>query len=391
MNWFQRLREKLNPAQGVISREEGSQVASTIKINYYTAFKQLEAVNRGVSMIVSGASALDYDIKNKLTDGNSNLRVKQVYNLLNVRPNPYQNVQEFRSACFLDFVLEGNIFIYFDGSFFYHLPSSNVQVVPDPKSFVSHYLYNNEVKFDPTEVIHIKDLNSDSIYRGSSRLQAADSSIKLLSEMKKFQHQFFENGAVPGLALGTDNTLSVNAKNKTLDSWVANYNPKRNGAKRPIIIDSGLKPIKLFDSNFQELEFNQSIKAATNSVLESLGVPALLVEGGNNANISPNLRLFYLETVMPVVRKFVSAMESFTGYDIDAVTYGVQALQPELSQLASYHVSLVNSGVITPDEARAELRYGALPDGEGAKIRVPVNIAGSAVNPSQGGRPPEGE
>jgi hypothetical protein len=84
-------------------------------------------------------------------------------------------------------------------------------------------------------------------------------------------------------------------------------------------------------------------------------------------------------------------MESFTGYDIDAVTYGVQALQPELSQLASYHVSLVNSGVITPDEARAELRYGALPDGEGAKIRVPVNIAGSAVNPSQGGRPPEGE
>ena len=120
-------------------------------------------------------------------------------------------------------------------------------------------------------------------------------------------------------------------------------------------------------------------------ILNALGVPKVLFDGGNNANISPNLRLFYLETVLPVVRSFTSAVERYFGYDIDAITSNVSALQPELKDVAAYLTSLVNGGVITPNEARVELRYDKMTGQD--DIRVPANIAGSAVDPSMGGAP----
>ncbi len=58
--------------------------------------------------------------------------------------------------------------------------------------------------------------------------------------------------------------------------------------------------------------------------------------------------------------------------------------------MANYCVSLVNGGLITPNEARAELRWDKFTgDSSMDEIRIPQNIAGSAVNPSQGGRPRE--
>ena len=66
--------------------------------------------------------------------------------------------------------------------------------------------------------------------------------------MQEFQKGFFENGAVPGLVFTTENTLSTAAKEKTIQYWQQKYNPK-NGGRRPMIVDSGLKPEKLSSSS----------------------------------------------------------------------------------------------------------------------------------------------
>ena len=55
----------------------------------------------------------------------------------------------------------------------------------------------------------------------------------------------------------------------------------------------------------------------------------------------------------------------------------------------TYYTSLVNGGIISPNEAREALGYDAREEAE--DIRVPANIAGSAVNPDEGGRPPQEE
>lgn len=387
MAWYDNILALLknNPAQEVIRYQSGTNIFTDSTIDYKTAFVALETVNRGVSMIVNACASLDFDVKDKAIDGVVNgVRNKTVYNLLNFRPNPYQSINEFRANIFTDFLLEGNIFMYYDGVFLYHLPAASVQIVTDPKTFITKYTYNSIVDFKPDEVIHIKDISSTSIYRGSSRLASADRNIKILYKMQNFQEQFFENGAVAGVVFTTDNTLSQVAKDKTIQQWSAKYSPK-NGAKRPMILDSGLKPSPLSSATFQEMDFDESIKTHDAKILKALGVPPILLDGGNNANISPNLRLFYLETVMPIVNKYTSAIERFFGYDVAAITSNVSSLQPELKDVASYHSTLVNAGILTPNEARVELRYDKLPGSD--ELRIPANIAGSASNPSVGGAP----
>lgn len=377
--------EKLNPAQTIIARQEGTYIGSDYQVSYAQAFDKLECVNRGVSMIVSACSSLDYDIKDKKIEGVvQGVRQKQLNTLLNFTANPYQSSQDFRNNIFTDFVLEGNIFLYWDGVHLYHLPASRVTIETDTKTFVSGYRYMGQVMFKPDEILHIKDLNALSIYRGTSRLQSADRNVKIMYKMQTFQEQFFENGAVTGLIFTSDNTLSQLAKDKTIQNWQTRYSPK-NGARKPMILDSGLKPFSDFTQSFTEMDFDNSIKTHDHKILKALGVPPILLDGGNNANINPNLRLFYLETILPIVVKFTSAVERYFGYDIQPITANVSALQPDLKDIAAYHTTLVNGGIISPNEARTELRYEPKPGAD--DLRIPANIAGSAANPGIGGAP----
>lgn len=393
MNWFTKsadwFREKLNPAQERIAQSEGVYVTTTAKIGYQDAFQRIDVVNRSVNMLVTAASGLDYDVKDKVNDGIiTGIRQKTLNNLLNFRPNPYQSAQEFRQAIFTDLVVEGNVFIHFDGTFLYHLPAINVDILTDMKTFIHGYRYRGLVEFKENEVFHFRDLNPKSVYRGSSRLEAAQTSINVLYSMQQFQEQFFDNGAIFGLVLTTENTLSQVAKEKTINYWMQKYSAKQGG-RRPLILDSGLKPSTIAQTTFNEMEFDQGIKTHSEKIMQAIGIPPILLAGGNNANISPNLRLFYLEAVLPIVRKFSSSLERFFGYDIEPVTSSVSALQPDIKDLAAYHATLVNAGIITPNEARQELRYPTIAGND--SLRIPANIAGSAANPATGGRPSAGK
>jgi HK97 family phage portal protein len=383
------IREKLNPAQERIYTNEGTQVGTDAKLTYTQAFKKLESVNRSVNMLASACASLDYDIKDKLHEGVAiGVRQKSLNTLLNFRPNPYQSAQDFRQALFTDFVLEGNAFVHFDGVFMYHLPASDVEILTSAKTFINGYRFNGTVDFKESEVFYFRDLNSDSIYRGSSRLESAQKSISTLYSMQQFQEQFFDNGAVFGLVLTSENTLSQIAKEKTIQYWLQKYSTKQGG-KRPVILDSGLKPAQVSNQNFKDMDFDLSIKTHSERIMQAIGVPPILMAGGNNANISPNLRLFYLETVMPINRRFISAVERYFGYDVEAITSSVSALQPELKDIAAYHSTLVNAGIITANEAREELRYDKMTGHD--EIRIPANIAGSAADPSQGGKPKDNQ
>jgi len=139
MAWYNNIgewvREKLNPAQEIIRREQGVNIGSAAAFSYRVAFQKLESVNRGTNMLVSACASLDYDVKNKLSsDVMSGIRQKTLLNLLNYNPNPFQSAQEFRTSIFSDLILDGNIFIYYDGAHLYHLPATNVQIQPDEKN-----------------------------------------------------------------------------------------------------------------------------------------------------------------------------------------------------------------------------------------------------------------
>lgn len=392
LDWTVDKFAKLNPAQEYISGGGSVEVNSTEQVvSYQLCYEQIEIVNRAVNMIIDDTSAIKHKVGLQIpgmTPQVTGVRKVTLERLLNKEPNPFQDINSFKRALLLDFVLDGNMFIYWDGKYIYHLPAVNMKVVSDKKTFVNHYEYNGSTKFGVEEIIHVKDNSYKTIYRGSSRLQPALRTMSLIMSMRNFQDNFFKNGAVPGLVLKTPETLNTRLKERLIHEWSARYRPG-SGGKRPIILDGGLTVDAISKMSFQELDFQNAILESEKTILKALGVPPVLVDSGNNANLRPNHRLYYLETIMPIVEKMNSAFERFFGFEVyEDLTY-IEALRPELRDQAQYYTSLVNGGVITPNEARAELGREPLEGHD--EIRVPANIAGSAVDPNQGGRPPEND
>lgn len=380
---------KYNPAQPLISDDQGGDVDSSIAV--YTvskAYETIEVVQRGTNLIADSAAAIRFDMQKKVSEGFSTNAIpkKKVEKLINRVPNPYQNIDTFFRNIIIDMIIEGNAFIYFDGANLYQLPSSKIKIVTDKKTFIKKYVYDEQVDYFPNEIIHIKENSSKSIYRGDSRIKSALNSINVLGSMLDFQKTFFENNAVPGLVLTTPNILSPKIKERLILSWIQKYNPKRGG-KRPMILDGDFKMENLGNTDFRELDFAASIKVHEDKILKALGVPPILLDTGNNANVAPNLKLFYITTVIPIVNKICYALEFYFGYDLKPDISEVLALRPELKDQADFYTKFTNAGIITRNEARAGIRMPRSDDPIADTLYLPANIAGSAVDSSVGGRP----
>ena len=395
MAWYDRFlgierEDKENPAQYIISRDQGLTVDTRENtISYRNAYETLEIVNRGVNMIVDDTAEIPFDVGTKIEGVNpikKSLRRTRVELLLNTEPNPFQDVSTFKRNLIIDLLIDGNIFVYFDGAHLYHLPAEHVTIETDENTYIKKFVYDHSVDYSPSEIIHIKENSFNSIYRGVPRLKPAHRTMMLMQNMRKFQDNFFKNGAVPGLVLKSPNTLSEKIKERMLQAWVARYNPQ-SGGRRPLFLDGGLEVEDLTEINFKNLDFQDGIAANEKIILKALGIPPILMDSGNNANIRPNHRLYYLETILPIVNKIAYAFERYFGFKLDENVSGIPALQPELRDQASYYATLVNTGIMTPNEAREALRFETI---EGFDTpRVTANIAGSAANPEEGGRPVE--
>ena len=388
MAWYHRLlgvEEKLNPAQSYdLGKVESSREHT---VSYERMYEQLEVVNRGVNMIVDDTAEVPavvspFDTFPGIVKG---VKRAKVDTLLNKSPNPFQDVNTFKRNLITDYLLDGNIFIYFDGAHLYHLPADQVKVKADKDTLVEKYSLKL-IDYTPDEIIHIKENSFYSIYRGVSRLKPALRTMQLIASMRRFQDNFFKNGAVPGLVLKSPNTLSDKIKDRMIVAWQQRYRPD-TGGRRPLVLDGGIEIDSFSQTNFKDLDFQNSIEQNEKIVLKALGVPPIMLDSGNNANIRPNMRLYYLETILPIVRKLNFGLSRYFGFNITEDISDIPALQPELRDASAYYTSLVNGGIITAAEARERLGFEKIEGTE--EIRVPANIAGSAGNPSEGGRPVE--
>jgi HK97 family phage portal protein len=385
------LVEKLNPAQPEIVADHGYDSETSVRT--YTssnAWQNFELVNRGVAMIVDACSEIETDVKDQIKGLRpvvSGVRAKTLPTRLNHQPNPFYDAVFLKQNVFLDLVIEGNAFLYWDGSHLFNLPAQEIKVVADKKTYIKQYEYGETV-FKPSEIIHIRDNNYKNIFRGASRLSSSLNTIRRLDNMYQFQSNFFQKGTVLGLVLSTPNTLSDRIKDRLVKKWTQQYNPAVGGRK-PIILDGDFKIERLGNTNFKELDFEESAENNLQKVLQGLGVPPILLAGGNNANITPNMKLFYLTTVLPLYGKYLAALENFFGYDLEPIKQRILALKPEMKDEANYYATLVNAGIMTRNEVRERLRLPEATDDFADDLTLPANVAGSNLDPSLGGKPPK--
>lgn len=390
---LQELEEKLNPGQPAIRDSEGHWLDSRENVERYKkAYENLELVSRAINMIIDDAAEIPTTVGERikgLVPRTTKIKMEKVSVLLNKQPNPFEDISSFKRKLVTDLIMEGNIFIYFDEVHLYHLPAKSITIKTSKLNYIDSYVLEGGHTYNWDEVIHIKENSFNDIFRGIPRLKSALRTMKLVTSMRDFQDNFFQKGAVTGLVLKTDNTLSERIKDRMLLSWRQHYNPRTGGA-RPMILDGGMSLDALSKTSFKDLDFETSILNNYETIINGLGVPYILIKGGNNANIRPNHRLYYLETVLPIVQKIHSAIEVYFGYELVEDVTNIPALQPEMRDQASFVTALVNGGIMTPNEGRAIVGLEKDDDPINDEIRIPTNIAGSAVNPDEGGKPPEG-
>ena len=167
MAWYDRfigranVEEKLNPAQYVISRNEGMTIDSReVVTNYRNAYEQLEIVNRAVNMIVDDVAEIPFQIGEQILGTNNiikNIRRSKVDLLINREPNPFQDINTFKRNLIIDLLIDGNIFIYFDGVHMYHLPADKMTIYSDSDTYIEKFSYDNSIDYSPNEIIHIKE------------------------------------------------------------------------------------------------------------------------------------------------------------------------------------------------------------------------------------------
>ena len=164
MAWYDRLlgidrEEKLNPAQEFYDNKTDS-TREPIQ-QYERAYEELEIVNRGVNMIVDDTAEIRTKVGPAIKGKSivKNIKRSKVELLVNQEPNPFQDINTFRRNLVTDFILDGNIFIYYDGVHLYHLPSDKMTINASETTYIESYTFQQDLKYKPNEIIHIKELS----------------------------------------------------------------------------------------------------------------------------------------------------------------------------------------------------------------------------------------
>lgn len=390
------ITEKLNPGQRIIrDMEPVSHRTNRKPFTTGQAYSKIEILNRTANMVIDSAAECSYTVGDKyniVTYANG-VKTKTLDTLLNVRPNPFMDISTFRRLVVTDLLFEGCAYIYWDGTSLYHVPAALMQVEADANKFIKKFIFNNQIDYRVDEIIFIKDnsyvCGTNSQISGQSRVATVIDSLEKRSKMLNFKEKFLDNGTVIGLILETDEILNKKLRERKQEELQLDYNPS-TGQSTVLILDGGMKAKPYSQiSSFKDLDFKEDIEGFNKSICLAFGVPQVLLDGGNNANIRPNIELFYYMTIIPMLNKLTSSLTFFFGYKVTPNTKEVAALTPDKEAEAKHLTSLVNNGIMTGNEAREELNLEPLDDEQMNKIRIPANIAGSAtgVSGQEGGRP----
>jgi HK97 family phage portal protein len=324
----------------------------------------------------------------------SGIRKVTLAKVLGSRPNMFMDANAFWRLVYLDLIIEGWAFIHYSEQeqALYHVPAANMEVFADRKKYISKFVYDGKVTYQPDEIIFIRDNSytngSVSTIDGRSRFAAALTAVKRKEKLEYFKEKFFDNGTILGLIVETEQNLSPRAKARKREEIRLEHNP-RQGKSNVLILDGGAKGKNVQATNLNELGIKDDIERFDNQIALSLGIPPILLEGGNNANIRPNIDLLYYTTVLPMAKKVESALEFFFGFDIKLDTSKILALAPDGKAQSDELSSKVNNGIITGNEAREVLRLEEIDDPLMNEIRIPANVAGSNshVTGQEGGAP----
>jgi len=387
---FRPAEAKASTVGSVISERQLGQPVWTGRD--FTAFaREAYQINpigyRGVRMIATAAATIPIVAHNSAGD----LLESHPFIDLLKRPNPARGQVSFLEAFFSFLMLSGNAYIEAVGptgkepAELWVQRSDRMRVVPGKFGMPALYEYKVDGKaitwrVNPStgesKILHVKEFHPTDDWYGLSRIEAGASGIDRNNAAAAHNKALLDNGAVPSGALvmkpivvnGTAKSAPqpvIDAAQKKLDE---NHAGPRNAGK-PMVLSGDVEWVGMGQSA-KDMDFHEGKDDAGRDALIALGVPPILImKGESTYNNRREAKLeFYEENIIPLVRAFLDDASAWGSQlyaepfqlhpDLDKVS----ALEPRRERKRESTAKLVDSKIITVDEAREDLQYEPLPD-----------------------------
>lgn len=218
-----------------------------------------------------------------------------------------------------------------------------------------------------TQAAFFKILHPDDPWRGLAPLSAAYQAADTYYAANLFNARFFENGAVPSLALSFDKDSRIenltSEQRERIRAEIQRLHGGIDNAHGVAVLGPG-ESLKEVGGGLKDMFFQALMQFCRAEILAVYGVPLIMVgepEGSNRANSTEQIRMFWQNTEIPMIEDIASlfnrkVMRAF-GPGIAAVwDYSkVPALQKDMLATTQAVVPLIVNGVLTINEVRADL------------------------------------
>lgn len=258
------------------------------------------------------------------------------------------------------------------------MPSQWTRIIPSATRFVDGYTYGPDsatgVRFEPDEVIHWKLPNLDDLHYGRGRLQAVWSALGMHDAKRTMDLARFDNHARPDFLLVVKQGGSVEA----LDRFEKQIDQRLRGTRKAgrfITITGDVEAVPL--------NFPPDVLGDPDRVLEEIaagfGVPIskLLANDPNRAAARTGDLAWLRDTILPYCRldeeKLNEKYLPLFGIEDDAFLAYDNPVPDDNRFDLTRRERYVRSGIMTPNEVRAEEGLEPLPGGDTLRANAENN------------------
>ena len=250
------------------------------------------------------------------------------------------------------------------------LRPDRVRVVPDEREYIHGYVYSgpsgDSVPLAPDEVVRLRYFNPLEEYAGLSPVGPVRLSVDMGRDALKGNRSGFENDATPGVLFETDTAYSDAEIDRFYKIWTLRHKGPNNKL-RPGILSPGMKASQVGFSP-KDMEYLNTLRWTVEDVARAFNVPKPLLhdlERATYANIETTRRMFWETCIVPELKFFEEALrerllpmfgESSLVAEFD--TSSIEALRESETERARRISMYVSAGVMTVEEARAEVGLG---------------------------------
>lgn len=363
------------------------------------------AVWSAIRLIAESVAALPLHLYRSEGDSDVKATDYYLYNKLNKQPHKYLTTTTFVESLAVSMCIWNQGYIKVS-----RVGERVVSLQALPKSWVRPYSPDSDRNtrqtrrntHDTTISFKVREGGADKVYKWGEIIpvrgfgHAADleglsvagvhkNAIGLSMAAEEFGAKFFTNGARPSGVFTYDKTLHKEQRERIREQLQEKYAGGDN-AYKIMVLEAGMQYAAMQATNDQ----SQFIETRKNQILEICRIfrvpPHKLMEMGESKynTVAEENRAFLVDTLQPYLTRIEQALDCWLltneererGY---FVRFNVEGkLRADFKTRTEGYQRMIQTGVMTPNEARAKENLPPLPGGD--KLFIPLNMAPAAIH-----------